>query len=116
MKMKEKTKDYLKGIVCTGSLIIGKINKDGDIEKPYTVMVTTGNEKDREGKALPSGMIALAPFLPEGFGPLKRNSIISETLEIEEGILKTYQNLTSKIAAPTLQDISNINKSKININ
>ena len=116
MKMKEKTKDYLKGIVCTGTFIIGKINKDGDIEKPHTIMITTGNEKDREGKMLPAGMMALSPFLPQGFGPLKRSSIISETLEIEEGLLKTYQNLTSKIAAPTLQDISNINKSKININ
>jgi hypothetical protein len=109
MNLKEKTKEYLKGLTCTKELIIGKVNKDGNVENPCAIMITRGTEKDKDGRTLPAGLQVLVPFLPSGFGPLKRRAIISESNEIEEELIISYQKFTSKIATPTLSEINKIN-------
>lgn len=110
--MKDKTDIYIKGLVCTGTLIIGKIREDGDIDKPFAVHLTTGVERDRSGNAVPAGVLALVPFLSVDMKVLKRSAIIAETNEIEEDLIKAYQQSTSDVVQPTLRDMSKINQGK----
>lgn len=110
--MKEKH-DYIVGITPTRNVVIGKLINEDDIDKPYE-LVLTREETIIEGQKIPAGMILLLPFIPphSNCKILKRKSLMSETFDIEEKIVSSYQKMTSQIAQATLADIHNINAKK----
>ena len=103
-KEEEKKTTYIMGLTCTQMLIIGKLDDNKDIEKPYALI------RDPQASSGDTSVkMAVVPFLPRNMKTLKRSALISETFEIEENIISAYQQLTSPIKMATTEEITQIN-------
>lgn len=102
--MFKKSEDYVLAMLITGAIVIAKLDKGGDLERPFVILMIP-NETIK-----PKINIALQEYLPPMFNLkiIKKSAIISETCEIPEDILSTYQQHTSGIAIPTSKDMEKI--------
>ncbi|MDD5589196.1 MAG: hypothetical protein PHP92_04030 [Candidatus Nanoarchaeia archaeon] len=102
--MLKKDEDYILAMLITGAVVIAKLNKDKDLERPFVLLIIPNESQKNKIN------IALQEYLPAMFNlkVIKHSAIISETNEIPEDILSTYQQHTSGIAVPTSREMEKI--------
>ncbi len=99
---------YIFGMLATMIYVVGEMDIDGNIKNPFMLQPVMNDNDPEHAK----GTLMLLPLFQYDMGSLKRSSLIAETTDVPEGILKTYMHIISGVTMPTSSEIADINQSK----